>query len=299
MSKVDFGFRSESRLLDEEARSHKGSSYVSLPLGVVHYELAGPDDGEVVVLVHGFSVPSYIWDAPFAALSQAGFRVLRYDLYGRGYSDRPTVRYDQSLFDQQLFDLLAALKIDGPVNLCGLSMGGLIVVVFTDRHPEKVKRLCLIDPLCSPLEWKFPRNLLMVPLLGECIMSLFGDRFLANQGGDFYHPEKFPDYASRFYPQLQYKGFKNAILSTMRYMVRKDIEAPYRRVGQQPKRPALLFWGRQDQVIPYSLSENVQEMIPYIELVTVEECGHLPQYERPEILNPILIEFLSHTEQKS
>jgi pimeloyl-ACP methyl ester carboxylesterase len=48
--------------------------------GVVHYELTGSEDAPVVVLVHGFSVPCYVWDPTFEALTEAGFRVLRYDL---------------------------------------------------------------------------------------------------------------------------------------------------------------------------------------------------------------------------
>jgi len=46
--------------------------------------------GPAVALVHGFSVPYYVWDPTAPELARAGFRVLRYDLYGRGYSDRPT-----------------------------------------------------------------------------------------------------------------------------------------------------------------------------------------------------------------
>ena len=75
---------------------------MQLSQGYVHYELGGPVGGEKVVLVHGLSVPYYIWDPTFDALTEAGFRVLRYDLYGRGFSDRPKLRYDADLFDEQL-----------------------------------------------------------------------------------------------------------------------------------------------------------------------------------------------------
>src|SRR5271169_4886577 len=92
-----------------------GGSYVSLGAGVTHFELAGPPDAPTVVLVHGFSVPYYIWDPTFDALTAAGFRVLRYDLFGRGWSDRPNARYDAEFFDQQLLQLLDALGIRGPV----------------------------------------------------------------------------------------------------------------------------------------------------------------------------------------
>ena len=64
----------ESTELNAETRAQFGETFVDLPAGTVHYELAGPANGEIVVLVHGFSVPSYVWDPTFAALVQAGFR---------------------------------------------------------------------------------------------------------------------------------------------------------------------------------------------------------------------------------
>src|SRR5205085_8584139 len=84
----------EQKPLTAQARQAAGGSYVTIADGVVHYQLAGPDTGRVVVLVHGFSVPYYIWDPAFDALTAAGFRVLRLDLFGRGYSDRPDVAYN-------------------------------------------------------------------------------------------------------------------------------------------------------------------------------------------------------------
>ena len=100
--KPDVRHYSESRVLDDEARRSVAGDFIRLPDGMVHYELDGPPDGQAVVLVHGFSVPYYIWDPTFPALVAAGFRVLRYDLFGRGYSDRPDLPYTMDLFVRQL-----------------------------------------------------------------------------------------------------------------------------------------------------------------------------------------------------
>lgn len=117
-----FYFDSESQELDAEARSLVTGKFVELPDGIVHYDLANPLDGKTVVLIHGFSVPYFIWDRNFEALTQADFRVLRFDLYGRGYSDRPNVAYNPDFFDRQLVNLLAALEIKGLVDLVGVSI---------------------------------------------------------------------------------------------------------------------------------------------------------------------------------
>src|SRR5215831_15233045 len=78
----------EQRELNTETRVHMSGQFAKLSDGYTHYELGGPSDGRVVVLAAGFSVPYYIWDPTFDALTRAGFRVLRYDYYGRGYSVR-------------------------------------------------------------------------------------------------------------------------------------------------------------------------------------------------------------------
>jgi len=109
-----------------EARASAPGDFVTLSRGVVHYEQAGPVDGQAVLLTHGFSVPSYIWDPTFRALAESGFRVIRYDLYGRGYSDRPQTAYDRELFVQEAVELLDSLHVNRPVDFVGLSMGGAI-----------------------------------------------------------------------------------------------------------------------------------------------------------------------------
>jgi pimeloyl-ACP methyl ester carboxylesterase len=288
---TQIGFRKEHRLLDDKERREAMGKFVRLSNGMTHYELAGSENGEVVVLIHGFSVPFYIWDANFSVLAEAGFRVLRYDLFGRGYSDRPRARYDQVFFDLQLTELLDSLKIIRPVNLVGVSMGGLIAVVFTDRHPQRASRLALIDPFCHPVKSDLGFKILTLPLIGDIVMDWFADRMLLDQSSDFYHPERFPDYNAMFLPQTQYIGFKRAMLATTRHMMRSDVTSPYRRIGKSP-RPAMLIWGRHDKVVPFEQNTLVKEMIPYIQFEPIDDAGHVPNYEHPEVVNPLLINFL-------
>jgi len=122
-----FYFDEEHTLLDAGIRAQFNETFVELPNGVVHYEFGGPVDGEMVVLVHGFSVPAYIWDPTFESLTSAGYRVLRFDLYGRGHSDRPDATYTIGFFANQLNQLTRALSVDTPFNLLGLSMGGPVI----------------------------------------------------------------------------------------------------------------------------------------------------------------------------
>jgi pimeloyl-ACP methyl ester carboxylesterase len=283
----------EKITLNDQVRADLLGQFVKLPLGVVHYELAGPDEAPTVVLVHGFSVPYYIWDPTFEALTQAGFRVLRYDLYGRGFSDRPEKTYNLDIFVNQLEELLPALNIQGPVDLVGLSMGGPIVARFANHHPYQVRSLVLIDPEVAPVSAQriFPLN---VPLVGEYLMTVYLAPVMLpkTQAADFYQPEKFPDWEAMYRVQLQYKGFRQAILSTIRAQPAMDSLAEFAAVGRL-NLPALLIWGREDTTVSFADMQQLEKLIPGIEFHIIEEAGHIPQYERPEIVNPLLVEFLN------
>ncbi|NPV67613.1 MAG: alpha/beta hydrolase [Anaerolineae bacterium] len=286
---IDF-FR-EPLELNPQTRTALPGQFVTLPDGVTHYELTGPEDGQVVVLIHGFSTPMFLWDPTVPALTAAGLRVLRYDLLGRGFSDRPPVSYDAELFDRQLLHLLDALGLSAPVDLLGLSMGGAIAVNFTDRHPERVRRLGLEGPAGFSTSVTLRALALFVPVLGEVLMSLAGNWLIV--GGlprDFYRPERYPEYTEKYRAQLPYKGFKRAILSTMRHMKLAGLADAYARVGQQGRR-VLLIWGRQDITVPFPASQQVLAAIPQAEFHPIDEAGHIPHYERPEIVNPILVAF--------
>lgn len=83
------------------------NEFVELSDGMTYYRIEGPNTGRIVVLIHGIAVPCGVWDTTTNDLVSSGFRVLRYDLYGRGRSDCPKTRYDHLLFDRQLSELLA------------------------------------------------------------------------------------------------------------------------------------------------------------------------------------------------
>src|SRR5919108_266239 len=124
---MSFSFRGEIKELNDRARQEASGSFIQLSDGLTHHELSNPDGDEIVVLVHGFSVPYFIYDPTFRFLTRSGLSVLRYDLFGRGFSDRPATPYNIDLYVRQLSDLLTGLNITRPVSLVGLSMGGPII----------------------------------------------------------------------------------------------------------------------------------------------------------------------------
>ncbi len=287
-----FRFRGEGRELNSETRASLGGQYVALSEGVTHYELAEAKSETTIVLVHGFSVPMFIWDTTFEALKQAGFQVLRYDLFGRGLSDRPRGRYDLERFVRQLSELLEALHLPS-VALIGLSMGGPIVAAFTARFPERVRRLVLIDVAgVRPLKLPWYLRLGTLPGLGEFLLWLTGaERLVQGAASDLFDPKLVEAFQERYRQQMRYRGFLRALLSTLRSGMLGDFSAFYRQVGKHPL-PVLILWGREDTTVPYAHAQALQQLIPQARLVTIERCGHIPHYEKPEEVNRVLIEFL-------
>lgn len=284
----------ERMVLSATVREQAPGDFILLPQGYVHYELAGPEAGQPVVLVHGFSAPSYTWDPTFQALAVAGYRVLRYDLFGRGYSDRPEVTYDRELFVQQLHDLLTALAIRPPVDLIGHSMGGAIAADFTAEYPEMVRKVVLISPALTPYTSPvnvFLSKILKTPVLGELFMRTVFVPFLPKaQLRDLYRPERFPDWVKRYRPQMQIRGFRRALLSTARHYIHEDKRYVYQRLAGKDK-PVLLIWGTEDQTNPPAHNQVLRDILAP-QFLLVEEAGHLPHVERPEVVNPRLVDFL-------
>ena len=290
---MSFLYRDETKELNDLIRKEESGSFIQLSDGFTHYELSNPGAENTVVLIHGFSVPYYIYDPTFEFLTQSGFRVLRYDLFGRGFSDRPDMPYNIDLFVRQLGDLLDGLGLTQPVTLVGLSTGGPISTVFTVRYPERVNKLVLIDPVgARALPYARILKVATLPILGETILSLIGSGRLAkNIMKDFFDPTFVDYFQSRYVIQMQYKGFRRAILSTLRNHMLDTFMDDYRRVGKMGK-PVLLFWGRSDSTVPVGHSDELRKAIPELEFYAFENCGHIPHYEKPEEVNPILLEFL-------
>lgn len=284
----------ETLQLDDAARGTlhdlRGFSFVQLSDGYTCYREEGRPDGAAVVFVHGFSGPMAVWDNTVPALARAGFRTLRYDLYGRGYSDRPRAVYSADLFDRQLSELLDRLGITDPVNLIGLSMGGAIVTHFIDRHPERVNSFSLLAPAGFSVHEPLRYRVLYWPGVGEWLFQVGGKRILTAAVERMNVPQA-STYRHDLMDQMNYAGFRRALLSTFRNMPLLTLEPAYRRVGGLAK-PSLLVWGTADHVLPFEHHKLVQDTIPGIEFHAIPGADHAACYETPNQVNPILYEFL-------
>jgi pimeloyl-ACP methyl ester carboxylesterase len=280
----------ERSTLDAAARATIPGRFVALSRGITHYEVAGPDSGRVVVLVHGFSVPSYIWDSTFHALARTGHRVIRYDLYGRGWSDRPDVAYDGALYDRQLTELLDTLQITQPIDLVGLSFGGFVTAHYAVRHADRLRTLTLIDPVA---ESRAIPDILTKPVLGAWLWQVTQVPTLPDgQMSDFLHPARHPTWVAQYRPQMQYRGFGRSLLRSAIVMGRIRFDSLYAQVAPT-KVPVLLIWGKQDRTVPIALADVITRSIPAAEFFPVDSAGHLPHIEQAATVNAKLQQFFA------
>ena len=266
---------------------------VCLSHGITHFELSGPPSGQTVVLIHGVATPYFVWDATVPALVEAGLQVLRYDLYGRGYSAKPDVDYTGDLFVQQLAELLNTLSLSERVDVLGISLGGMIAPLFTACYPQRVRRLGLIAPGGVGLEKPPIAKVMTAPRLGEWMVDKFGERAL-HKGVPkmFGDPARAADFLAKAAPHYQDPRFRRAYLSTARHLAFRDISDTFRQVNQN-SHPVLLLWGREDKTVPFENHSLVMALLPNAEFHPLDGANHIPPYEMPEVVNPILVEFFT------
>jgi pimeloyl-ACP methyl ester carboxylesterase len=282
----------ERRTLDEAARREAPGRFVRLADGVTHYETAGPDTSRVVVLAAGFSVPGYIWDSLYQGLADSGFRVVRYDYYGRGWSDRPEAAYDQDLFVRQLAGLLDSLRMTAPVDLAGLSFGGAVITSFADRHPGRVRSLIYFDPVFNNARPVSPEGRSARAWNIHMVLRGGSDAMATGQLSDFLHPEQHPDWVARYRVQQQFKGTRESLRRTRAAIaVAPHQSEQLRRLGATP-RPVLIVWGKQDRVAPFEDSEALLALMPRATFVPVDSAAHLPHLERTGVVVPAVVGFL-------
>lgn len=284
--------RIETTELDNKVRARVPGEYVHLSHGRTRYSVAGPEDGPPVVLVPGATLPYMVWDPIVQPLADAGYRVVSFDLYGRGYSDRPNLAYTQELFAQQIFELADALSLEGKINLVGLAFGAVICLAMVNDHPTRIQSLSLIAPDGLGVNMSATQKLVYIKGIGELIFMLAGDRILLS---------RLPGYSSdanlvqtlgdHFEPTFRLKGFRRGLLSSIRNIPVHHAERIYRKAGRSLI-PIQIIWGEADGITPFESAPLMQRLLPKAEFHSMPGSGHLPQYDRPDETRGLLIDFL-------
>jgi pimeloyl-ACP methyl ester carboxylesterase len=270
---------------------------------------AGPPDGPLVLMLHGFPELAYAWRHQVAALGAAGFHAVAPDLPGYGRSDKPDVTYDCEWINACLIGVVDALGHEQAV-VAGHDWGGLLVWMMARQYPERVAGVIGVNTPDFP-RTPIPPVQLLRQIFAETPIYIiqFQERGLAewvlswgrgaddfidmifgaarSNNSDAFPPSVLDVYKDAFRPA----GALTPPIEYYRNMDRNwELMAPI--ADRTIDVPCLMISATDDPVLTPAMSEGMEERVPNLERIVIENCGHWTQQERPEETTAAMLSYL-------
>ena len=275
-------------------QSTSNYNFVELSKGLTAYQTFGKAEDQTIVVIHGATLPSEGYEGFCEGLSSKGYQVVCYDQYGRGYSDRPNIKYNMDLYTDQLEELLGFLSVD-EVILYGSSMGAPIAINFANKHSSKVLAVGLQVPLVNSqsIFLKF----MQVPIVGNFILRVVGIPFAKRRAEQWVQEDpKQKEFIDRYIQQLVLPGTEQSILSSIRNITNKNYMPSYLSFSKTTI-PLHIAYAIDDDEIDPETVENVLNIIPRTESFTFSG-GHGGGSKIVQELITIFTEFLNNSLNK-
>ena len=269
---------------------------------VRNIQVACIDEGksdQVLVLIHGLGSYAKGWARNIPELAKH-YRVIAVDLPGYGKSDKGFYPYTLPFYAQVLTELLSERKVEKAVFV-GHSMGGQIAMVTSLLYPERVDKLVLVSPAgfekFTDGEGAWMKRAMSPEFVHDTAIRSIDTNLKAN----FYQLP--PEAEFMITERIQMRGAKD--FDAYCYAVSKNVAAmidyPMWDKLTRVKHEALIFFGDKDNLIPNSAlhggsTESIAQIgasqLPHNKLIMVPDCGHFVQFEKPEVVNPAIVEFV-------
>lgn len=248
----------------------------------IHYVEAG--SGPTLILLHGLGGSSQAWQLNIGPLAEK-FHVVVPDQIGFGKSDKPLVNYRIRTYVDFLDQFCKQLKIER-ASLVGNSMGGWIAAMFAASFPDRVDKLVLVDAggYAPPKGFDTRVYYGLNPTTREGMKVLVAKVFYSK----LFQTDAAIDQsiAARLAA-----GDGYTINSITESIIRG--EDLFDDVVKTIKRPTLIVWGRQDGLVPLSDGERLNKDIAGSKLVVIDQCGHVPNFEKAAEFNAAALKFLT------
>ncbi len=274
---------------------HPDSRFVDLDGWTAHYVEAG--QGQPVLLLHGILVSSWAWRFNLNPLSQH-FRVLALCQKGHGWSDKHADPYTLGSLADFVLRFLDRMKID-QVDLVGNSLGGAVSLTLALEHPDRVRKLVLVDSAAVPLRVINPLLAIQSPFLIPAY-KVAGRPFVFKVLLRALAYRNIPidtNYMRGFMAPLRQRGAIAAAAHIARNLP-PGLRDLFPRLGGMT-RPVQLIWGAHDRLLPLRSGLLLNRILPTSRLEVFSHCAHCPMEEDPPRFNRIVTEFLSERVDQS
>ena len=264
--------------------------YVQLSKGYTYFEEAN-SNSEIgdVVLVHGFSVPSYIMRSTFNSIKERGFRVIMMDLYGRGYSDNPNLPQTDELRATQVIELMKNRGIK-KASIVGLSNGGRIISKIADIKPDLVKDLFYVASSGFYSYDEVEDKNVYQEEIDNMILKY--PEMAKGQVNDFFEGDKYPNWITQYEELQTHAGFARALISTTKNLV--TLDEVHMKIDSLDI-PVYTFWGEFDSVVVYDeFKDRLNKVFPNRKEYFISKSGHLPHMENQEEFENIFFKYLNN-----
>ena len=287
--KPKYEFILKNKSFIESVALEPNTGFINLSKGFTFYKHDNKDSSTVpIILIHGFSVPSYIWDPTFELLSSKGYNVISLDLFGRGFSENLDQPYTDKLFADQVIELMINLNIDS-AKLVGLSNGGRVISKVAELKPSVVSSLIYV----ASSGFRSVQESNDKSVSSEEVENFIKNNYPTISKGqleDFKYPENHLGWDEKYEELLKYKGFAKALISTRKnHYTMDDIHKKI----QESDIPVYTIWGDSDKVVVYDeFEKRIDSLMPKRKEFFILESGHLPHMENPEQFNRILLSII-------
>jgi len=252
----------------------------------VGYTDMGPCEAPVVLLIHGFPLNRFMWQAQVNAL-QANYRVVAYDVRGHGTSELGTDPLSIDLLAQDLIDFMDALNLE-KVTLCGLSMGGYIAMNAVGRWPERFSALVLCDTQCvADTEAAKAKRMAAIESIQADGVEQYAEASLEHLFAPlsvFTNPKAI-DAVERMIVDTP----APAIIATLHALANRN--SACETLGSI-ELPTLIMVGAEDRITPVAAAQQMHDAIPGSKQRVIPHAAHLSNMENPDAFNLALLDFL-------
>lgn len=275
---LPFVFEALRKPMSQAQRKAAPGKFAELSLGITHYQWFGPVRGPVAVVIHGLTTPSIGLQEVAQGLGASGYRVLAYDLYGRGFSDAPTMKQTEEFFLTQLDELLADQGLEDDLTLVGYSMGGAIATAFAATEPHRMKRLILLAPAgIEAVESAFSRFCRKTPIIGDWLHGLLASGRMRAAIAKEVTADTPPEVVAAQKAELRRRGFLPSVLSSRRHMLQQSQEQQHRSIDRDGI-PVIAIWGESDKVIPLTAMGKMAQWNRTAHHEVLSDAGHAFPY---------------------